>query len=328
VDALSDLELLRAIIETQQLVNAEIGDVHRVLQVVTERSQALTGATGAVVELVEGGNMVFRAASGSAARLLGTRLEVATSLSGRCLLEARPLRCDDSETDPRVDSEVYRQVGVRSSILVPLLLPDDECVGVLTVLASEPYHFGADAIELLDAMADIVATSLHHARESAERDEVGLRDSLTGLANRRLLLDRVAVALARTSRSALPISVFFVNLDGFGVVNDNLGHDAGDQVLRSVARSLAATVRPADTVARLGSDEFVVVCEGVDAAHVDELTERLRWSVASAGHGQLPVTASVGVARSYPDESAEAVLARADEDMFLTKRAKVRSIAS
>jgi diguanylate cyclase (GGDEF)-like protein len=321
VDAFSDLELLRAVIETQQLVNNELGDVDRVLQIVTERSQELTGATGAVVELVEGGDMVYRAVSGSAPGR-------GSSFSSRCLLEARPLRCDDSEADPRLEPEVYRQVGIRSTIVVPLLLADDECVGVLTLLAPEPYHFSPDAIELLDAMADIMATSLQHARESAERDEVGLRDSLTGLANRRLLLDRVAVALARTSRSALPISVFFVNLDGFGAVNDNLGHDAGDQVLRSVARSLAATVRPADTVARLGSDEFVVVCEGVDVAHVDELTERLRWSVASAGHGQLPVTASVGMARSYPDESAAAVLARADEDMFLTKRAKVRSIAS
>jgi diguanylate cyclase (GGDEF)-like protein len=322
VDALSEPELLRAIIETQRLVHDEVGDLDGVMQIVAERSRELTGASGAVVELLDDRTLVYRAAAGSVAHRRDTRREMASSFSGKSALEARPLRCDDSETDDRLDRESCRRAGIRSMIVVPLLLADRRCVGVLKVVAPEPYHFGPDAIELLGAMAELISASLPNVQAFVPRDERSLRDPLTGLANRRHLLDCLALALARASHSALPVTVLFVDLDGFRSVNDNLGHAAGDQVLRSVARALAATVRPADTVARLRGDDFVVVCEGVDAAHVEQLAERARSTVACAWHGQLPVTASVAVARSYPDESAEAVLERAEQDMDLTKRAR------
>jgi len=105
----------------------------------------------------------------------------------------------------------------------------------------------------------------------AELVQLTFRDPLTGLPNRALLMDRVAVALARTARSGDMLAVLFCDLDGFKGINDVLGHAAGDQVLISVARRLARAVRQADTVARRGGDEFVVVCDGLQG--MDQATE-------------------------------------------------------
>jgi diguanylate cyclase (GGDEF)-like protein len=147
-------------------------------------------------------------------------------------------------------------------------------------------------------------------------------DVLTGLANRRLLLDRLAIALARATRSAAPVTVLFLDLDGFRAVNDQLGHEAGDQVLRSVARGIVAAVRPDDTVARLGGDEFVVASERVEHRHLAELVQRVRWTAATAWPGPLAISASVGVARSSHDDTAEGILARAEDAMYDAKRSR------
>jgi diguanylate cyclase (GGDEF)-like protein len=276
VDVLSELELLRAIIETQQLVNACGGEVQDVMSIVVARSLGLTGAEGAAVELLEGDGLVLGSLDGTAV------------------------------------------------VTVPLRLPvTGEHVGTLEVRSSEP--FADHDVELVDALGDLVADALLRARLGAEREDRALHDGLTGLANQRLLLDRLALALARSTRSGEPVTVLFLDLDGFKPVNDALGHDAGDQVLRSVARALAAAVRPSDTVARLGSDEFVVVCEGVVDAYLTELLDRMRRTVASAWPGPLPVTSSVGVARSLPGDSAEAMLARSERAMLAVKQARVLS---
>ena len=93
-----------------------------------------------------------------------------------------------------------------------------------------------------------------------------LHDPLTGLPNRTLALDRLAQALARRQRERIDVAVFVLDLDGFKLINDSLGHAAGDEVLLALAPRLTAAVRTTDTVARLGGDEFVVICPDVDGA--------------------------------------------------------------
>lgn len=170
------------------------------------------------------------------------------------------------------------------------------------------------------------------AQRAAERrlTELALRDELTGLHNRRLLLDRCerAIAVARSGRTASTnVAALFVDLDGFKDVNDRLGHERGDQVLIEIAHDLQTTVRPGDTVARVGGDEFVVLVEQCDDWHslrelADRITAVIRRLVTSEASA-LPVTASVGVAvvdpAREPEVSPEQLLRRADMAMYRAK---------
>jgi GGDEF domain-containing protein len=97
-----------------------------------------------------------------------------------------------------------------------------------------------------------------------ELDHLASHDSLTGLPNRRLFLDRLAQALARSRRSGEPLALLFIDLDHFKEINDRLGHGAGDIVLRAVAGRLVAEVREIDTVARLGGDEFIILLDATE----------------------------------------------------------------
>ncbi len=160
--------------------------------------------------------------------------------------------------------------------------------------------------------------------ERAKLEHLALHDSLTGLANRTLLLDRLTQAIAGTARRSEQIGVLFLDLDGFKRINDTLGHQSGDRLLCSVADRLVRLVRPSDTVARLGGDEFVVMCAdltsgdfGLDAVRTRIETE-LRAPFAEVEG--IVIGVSVGGAVAVSGEAAEHVLARADAVMYRVKQ--------
>jgi diguanylate cyclase (GGDEF)-like protein/PAS domain S-box-containing protein len=152
-----------------------------------------------------------------------------------------------------------------------------------------------------------------------------LHDSLTGLPNRELFVDRLGQALRRTWREDKQVAVLFMDLDGFKVVNDSLGHEAGDLLLTVVAQRLGRCVRPQDTLARFGGDEFVVLVEDVDepAAAIrvaERIAEELRRPFILGGR-ELYAPASIGV--SWGDartKSSEDLLRDADTAMYQAKR--------
>jgi diguanylate cyclase (GGDEF)-like protein/PAS domain S-box-containing protein len=180
---------------------------------------------------------------------------------------------------------------------------------------------------------DVTGTRLDDGLVVTFRDVTALRqaeerlafaathDPLTGLANRPLLIDRLEHALVRRpGQPPVELAVFFLDLDGFKAVNDELGHQVGDVTLIRVARAIESVVRPADTVARFGGDEFVIVTEEVAAhANAEALVKRLEAAVGDVAAGSLGLEASVGVALGGPDDTAESVLRRADEAMYRRK---------
>jgi diguanylate cyclase (GGDEF)-like protein len=147
-------------------------------------------------------------------------------------------------------------------------------------------------------------------------------DGLTGVGNYRLLEERLQYEVTRHRRNGRPLSVLVLDLDGFKIVNDTLGHPVGDQLLRQVADALRATVRDQDTVVRQGGDEFCVLAPETDAGEAAELVERIRGGLGSVIANGLPLSASLGFA-TFPQDatSAELLLAQADHQQRLDKAA-------
>jgi len=198
--------------------------------------------------------------------------------------------------------------------------------GLLAVHTRAPRRFSEDDRTFLVAVANILrdAIARHRAEDAARHD--ALHDPLTGLPNRRLLTDRLSQALARSGRSGARHAVLFMDIDRFKLVNDSLGHDAGDRLLALLGPHLQAAVQEGDTVARFGGDEFVVLCEDVgderNAAHIARrLTEAVRRPFDLDGREHV-ASASIGVAvtNGIPC-TPEEVLRDADTAMYRAKEA-------
>jgi len=195
--------------------------------------------------------------------------------------------------------------------------------GVLVWLMPEHTRPDTGAIAALRAAAELAAIAIE--RERAERDlaHLALHDVLTGLAIRHLLVDRLEQALNRAKRRGRRLALVFLDLDRFKTINDTLGHDVGDQLLRQFAERLRLLVRPEDTVARFGGDEFVVLVEHViDEQEAAQIAERLEGSMNEPfqlDEQQLAVTASVGIVIGKGDDQPAALLRNADSAMYRAK---------
>ena len=161
-------------------------------------------------------------------------------------------------------------------------------------------------------------------QQEAQIEHLAFHDLLTGLPNRRLLIDRIQVAIAQAARDANGLALLFVDLDRFKTINDSLGHQAGDQLLRLVGERLKSWVRSGDTVSRVGGDEFIVLCPNCDSPEdASSLGDKLLGAIAQPyqiDDTELVITASIGIAL-YPDNGADAnsLIGNADVAMYLAK---------
>jgi diguanylate cyclase (GGDEF)-like protein len=189
----------------------------------------------------------------------------------------------------------------------------------------------SSARETYQHWAALLCASLESDRLQEEVRRNALYDALTGLPNRRLFLDRLNGAVAMSTRSATPFAVIFLDLDGFKVVNDSLGHQMGDRVLTAVGARIVRELRAVDTGARFGGDEFAILLRDTDPAGARVVAERVRVALAEPmrvdGH-ELVIEASMGVATSVVGyASAEDVLRDADTAMYRAKAAEPGSIS-
>jgi len=320
--------LLARMLEVQQAIVAETS-AERVMHVVTDAAMEFRGASGAVVELADGEDMVYRAVAGSAEPHAGLRLKVAGSFSGLCVRTGQTLVCDDTETDDRVDREATRAVGVRSMIVAPLRR-GQHTIGAFKLLSDRPRAFRERDAQVIELMAGFIAHALHNATAYERAQREALHDPLTGLANRTLFHDRLEHALSRVRRQrAGAVAVLYLDLDGFKPVNDRHGHEAGDALLQQVARRLRRVARDTDTVARLGGDEFAVLAtELASPEDVSRVVERVRRAIEAEPyvltHGEAFVGASVGAAVAAGGEagSADKLMRDADAAMYAEKRGR------
>jgi diguanylate cyclase (GGDEF)-like protein/PAS domain S-box-containing protein len=195
--------------------------------------------------------------------------------------------------------------------------------GLLGAYSATHRDFSPDDVIFLKTVANVLADAIQRQRSEDHIRHQALHDALTGLPNRTLLLERLNHWLDRAQRTDIRGAVLFVDLDHFKLINDALGHDAGDQLLLEVASRLGRSVRASDTVARLGGDEFVVFCEDIASEHsAYELAERVA-SILDAPfpvHGRdCHVTASIGIAMAARGTDADSLLRDSDAAMYRAK---------
>ncbi len=224
---------------------------------------------------------------------------------------------------------VERATGINREmcVVVPVHTREREW-GVLALVA--PFET-TSARETYRHWAALLCAALESQRREDEVRRSALFDALTGLPNRRLFVRQLDQALARRKRDGTPFAVLFMDLDGFKLINDSLGHQMGDKVLMAVGAAIDAQVRAVDTAARFGGDEFVILLADTDGTHALGAASRIQAALESVREidGREVVTrASIGVASSAVDYvTAEDVLRDAEFAMYRAKAAEPGSVA-
>ena len=483
-----DSARLNEIITTQYKLAEAALDHDAFVLLVIERITSLTHADSAVFEMVEGDEIVYKAATGGVAQYQGMRLRLHNSLSGLCVTSRQVLSCNDTESDPRVNVEACRKLQARSMVVAPLFHAGKP-IGALKIMSHNPEAFSERDIQTLQLMAGLVGASIghqidfeanrrllagrtealdalkseieHRARvEEAIRDNewrtrmiiessydafvaidangvitdwnqqaeatfgwgrqeaigallgdliiparfrpghsagmkrflatgegsvlnkpielVGLRrggeefpveltiralqyqdgyefcaflrditdrkkteqklqhlshnDPLTGLPNRSIFNDRIAEAMKRNQRTKTRMAVLFLDIDALRETNDAYGNKVGDGLLKAFAQRLRASIRAADTVARVGGDEFAIILEELKRpADAEMMATKILSSVRAAvpiDNSRFSLTASVGIAYYKDELDAEQLIHNAEQAMYRAKQAGRGSMSS
>lgn len=260
--------------------------------------------------------------------------------SGEVIRSGQSACVQDFELDPRVAPwrETAMQKGYRSCLSLPLQSDLGQTFGVLVIYSMEPNAFDAQEIRMLEELGGdlafgIIALRTRQERTAAEQriEYLAFYDPLTGLPNRRLLMDRLHQTVANSMRSQQKGAVLFIDLDNFKMLNDTCGHDVGNKLLIEVAHRLSTCVRDGDTISRLGGDEFVIVLEGLNerptdaAAQVKAMAEKMQqtlnqpYVIGVQVHHNTP---SIGATLFNNDAcSVEDLLKQAEIAMYQAKSA-------
>ncbi len=224
------------------------------------------------------------------------------------------------------DRAAALEVGLRSCWSFPIKSSSESVLGTFALYGADTRLPDEFAAEVMQRAARLAAIAIERHRAAERIRHLALYDQLTGLANRSLLSDRLQSALAHARRHDAKLSLLFIDLDGFKPINDRFGHDAGDAVLAAVANRLKGVLREADTAARIGGDEFVVLAEDVRSAEdAERIAQKILVSLSEPVQWQdsdLVVGASIGLAL-YPEDGqgADALLTVADDAMYAAKAA-------
>lgn len=283
-----------------------------------------------------GQHLVFKEALGTKAEpLREAKLRLGEGVAGEVARTGLPLLINDVTTSPLFNPEIDILTGftTRSILCVPLR-SRGKTLGVLELMnkLSQEGFTEAD-LETTFLFAEMVAIALENAQLFQRVRQLSLVDDLTQLYNSRYLRNALEVEITRGRRYSYPVTVLFLDLDGFKKVNDRFGHLVGSETLRVVGGILKALVRNVDIVARYGGDEFTIILPNTDAEGSRLVAERLRVAIQDHDYKSDPgyplaLSASFGIA-SFPahGDDPETLIQRADTAMYRVKESTKNALA-
>jgi diguanylate cyclase (GGDEF)-like protein len=329
LDSACALEEARALLELSMRL-AEVVSAEEMAVKLSQAVSAVIDCDCAMVSLMEPGE-----ASGVIAATSGFAPAVERQLVGMSFqLGERPHSGEVSYRSASAPGSaalatIFKLSGVVTCAWLPIVSKGELVGHIAAGVRSHPERLSGSAAlaNRMRGLAAQAATAIGNARLLDHVRHQALHDGLTGLPNRALILDRAEQMLARAERDHHSVAALFIDVDNFKDVNDTLGHEAGDELLRAIAARLADALRGSDTIGRMGGDEFVVLTEGLPAGTGPELVaERVHelmrdpFMLDAENGSSLRVSASVGICRG-PASSASELLRNADIALYRAKAA-------
>jgi diguanylate cyclase (GGDEF)-like protein len=344
LSVLSDPARLAALADTELMDSASEAAFDRLTRLVSKILHVPT----ALVSLVDDKRQFFKSAIGLGEPWASRRqMPLSHSFCKHAIAQAGPLVIEDARMHPLVKhNPAIEDLGVVAYAGVPLTLPGGERLGVLCAIDGVPRAWSDADLEVLGDLAESVVAEVrlrleHRALERSEAalaekvtqledlqerlESLSLTDEMTGLYNRRGFLRLAAPQLRLAERKHRPLMLFFADLDGLKRINDDLGHDVGDDAITQASRLLARVFRQSDVLARLGGDEFVALA--LEIEREEPVVARLEAALAAFNDDDgRPYKLAISIGAVTYDHAAhetlEQLLARADAAMYAARRSR------
>ena len=236
----------------------------------------------------------------------------------------KPILAEDVSADSKLSWMRKMGDGIQSFAAVPIMAKE-KILAVMGVGSGKHREFPDWEMQMLDTIANQIGMAIENAQLYEHALELAFTDGLTGLYNRRYIMEQIEREFIRAQRSKAPLSLIMVDLDELKAINDRFGHHEGDGFLKEVARIVKVNTRASDVAARWGGDEFMLLAPGTDSRSASKIAERIRtqverYKIKLEGE-EVGITVSAGIV-SYPAHASvvEELLKKADEAMYNAKR--------
>jgi diguanylate cyclase (GGDEF)-like protein len=257
------------------------------------------------------------------------RMSVGEGFARRAAQSRKPVVVRNLPPDAEFAKMLLEHEGVQSLAAIPIMVKD-RFLGVMNLVGGSQRDFTDQEVRLLEAIANQIGVAVENAQLYEQAVELAFTDGLTGLYNRRYLMEQIEREFSRAQRAGVPLSVIMIDLDGLKRINDRFGHHQGDAVLKEIGRIIKVNTRLSDVAARWGGDEFMLLTPETDSGSANKIGDRIRSQVERyrpvMDGNRERVSVSVGIASCPADVSRPSsakiteLLQRADEAMYEAKR--------
>lgn len=331
LEAVQELSLARSLAEVQLVVRSS--------------ARELTGCDGATFVLRDDDTCYYADEDAIAPLWKGSRFPIEACVSGWAMLNREAAIIPDIYHDPRIPQGIYRPTFVKSLVMVPIRRQNP--IGAIGNYWAHQHSPSGQEVRLLQALADSTSIAMENVRVYSELEQrvrdrtaalesaneeirrLSITDEMTGLNNRRGFYLRAEQKLHGTRHLGSSCVLAFLDVDGLKRVNDELGHEVGDRLIKDVAQALRGMKEESDILARMGGDEFCVMVSETDSqtAPLKERLEAAFRTFNETNDRPYRLSASIGLARASASGTAtvDELLARADELMYVEKKASPNS---